>query len=83
MRLQVRPQFTRLHRVDSRRPLVAFDRSQRPPVILRFDGLFHQVLVHRSLSRGPRKVCLADRRLSRLATAAPFLPRRSLLRPPC
>ena len=55
MRFQVRSELARLHPVDPRRALVAFYRFQRPLVIPRLDGLFHQLLVHRSLSKGPRK----------------------------
>src|SRR6266568_1331344 len=47
-------QLLRRHPVDPRRPLIAFYRRQRQrTVLVRYD-LFHQVLVHRSLSEGSR-----------------------------
>src|ERR1019366_2138218 len=58
VRLKMILQFRRRHPVDSRRPFVAFYRRQsQRAVLVRYD-LFHQTLVHRSLSEGSRKRCL-------------------------
>jgi hypothetical protein len=68
-------QLFRLHVVDPGRALIAFHRFQRPRQVLVPDYLFQQMLVHRSLSEGPRSSAWFLR--SRLTAAAPLLPTRT------
>ena len=54
VRLKMTLQFLRRHVVDPRRALIALHRFQRSRPVLFPDDLFHQVLVHCSLSEGSR-----------------------------
>jgi hypothetical protein len=55
VRSKMRLQLHRSHSIDTRRPVVAFDRCQGQPVVLVCHNCFHQALVRRSPSEGSQR----------------------------